>query len=64
MIQLNNQIARLEMRSEQLRMHLQCLDRGSPDAAEARLMLFAMLQKLVVLKGRREQFESEFDLAA
>ena len=64
MIQLNNQIARLEMRSEQLRIHLQFLDRESREAAEARLMLFAMLQNLVVLKGRREHFELEFDLAA
>ena len=64
MLELLNQIARLEMRSEQLCIHLQSLNRVSPDAAAARLMLFAMLQNLVVLKGRREWLESELDLAA
>ena len=64
MIELNNQIARLEMRSEQLRIHLRLLDTVSPEAGEARSVLFAMLQNLVVLKGRREWLESELDLAA
>jgi hypothetical protein len=64
MIQLNNQIARLEMRSEQLRIHLRSLNRVSPQTGEARSVLFAMLQNLVVLKGRRERLESELDLAA
>ena len=64
MIQLNNQIARLEMRSEQLRLHLRSLERGSIAAEQVRWDLFRMLQHLVVLKGRRQRFESELDLAA
>jgi hypothetical protein len=64
MIQLNNQIARLEMRAEQLRIHLRSLDRESPEVREARSVLFAMLQSLVVLKGQRERLESELDVAA
>ena len=53
MVELNNQIARLEMRSEQLNIHLRSVDRLSKEAGEARAVLFAMLENLVVLKTRR-----------
>jgi hypothetical protein len=53
MVELNNQIARLEMRSEQLNIHIRSVDRLPKEAGEARAVLFAMLQNLVVLKTRR-----------
>jgi len=53
MVELNNQIARLEMRSEQLSIHLRSVGRLSKEAGEARAVLFAMLENLVVLKTRR-----------
>jgi hypothetical protein len=65
MLQLNdlqNRIARLELRIEQLRIHLQSLDRGSSEATEVRSMLFGMLQDLVALKEGREHLEAELDL--
>jgi hypothetical protein len=64
MLELNNQIARLEMRAEQLRFHLRFLDRDSIAAEQARWDLFRMLQKLVMLTGRRQRLESGLDLAA
>jgi hypothetical protein len=64
MLELNNQIARLEMRSEQLRFHLRSLNRDSVAAEQARWDLFRMLQHLVVLKGQRHRLELELDCAA
>ena len=65
MLQLNDlhkRIARLELRIEQLRFHLQSLARGSSEATEVRSMLFGMLQDLVALKEEREQLEAVLDL--
>jgi len=59
MLQLNDlhkRIARLERRIEQLRFHLQSLDR------KVRSMLFGMLKDLVALKEEREHLEAELDL--
>ena len=61
---LNTHIARLELRIEQLRIHLQSLGRASSEATEVRLMLYAMLQELVGLKERREQLEAVLEMAA
>jgi len=65
MLQLNDlhkRIARLELRIEQLRFHLQSLDRASSEATEVRSMLFGMLKDLVALKEEREHLEAELDL--
>jgi hypothetical protein len=64
MLELNNQIARLEMRSEQLRLHLCFLKWDSVAAEQARWDLFRMLQHLVVLRGQRHRLELELDRAA
>jgi hypothetical protein len=55
MLDLDNQIARLEMRAEQMAIHLQDLGRNSPDAAGARSELYAMLQELAELKSERQR---------
>ena len=65
MLQLNDlhkRIARLELRIEQLRFHLQSLDRASSEATEVRSMLLGMLKDLVALKEEREHLEAELDL--
>jgi hypothetical protein len=59
---LNKRIARLELRIEQLRIHLQCLARASAEATEVRSMLYGMLQELVGLKEQREHIEALLDL--
>ena len=49
MVQLNdlqNRTARLELRIEQLRIHLQSLNRGSSEATEVSSMLFGMLRAI------------------
>jgi hypothetical protein len=53
MFELNRKIARLEMCSEQLRLHLRSIDRASDEAAEVRSDLLTMLQQLSALKGER-----------
>jgi hypothetical protein len=65
MLQLNDlhkRIARLELRIEQLRIHLQLLARGCSEATEVRSMLFGMLRDLVALKEEREQLEALLNL--
>jgi hypothetical protein len=57
-----NAIARLELRIEQLRIHLQLLTRGPSEATEVRSMLFGMLEDLVALKEEREQLEALLNL--
>jgi hypothetical protein len=59
---LNRCIARLELRIEQLRIHLQSLARASSEAIEVRCMLYGMLRELVGLKEQREQIEALLDL--
>lgn len=56
MFDLNNEIARLEMRSEQMIIHLRSLGRATRDAGEVRSQVLAMLERLVSLKTKR-QFE-------
>ena len=60
MIELNIEIARLEMRLEQLIIHV----RENKNAAEAEVerMLFALLEDLVRLKTERQRLEDEMEL--
>jgi hypothetical protein len=53
MANLDSQIARLEMRAEQLAIHLQDLARNGSEAARARSALYASLQELAELKAER-----------
>jgi hypothetical protein len=52
---LNDRIARLEMCSEQLRLHLRSVPRDSLEAEEVRSDLLSMLQELAMLKGERQR---------
>jgi hypothetical protein len=52
---LDNQIARLELRAEQMAIHLQDLGRNAPDASRAHSELYAILQKLAELKAERRR---------
>ena len=61
MLQLNDlhkRIARLELRIEQLRIHLQSLACRFSEATEVRSMLYGMLRDLVGLKEGREHLEA------
>jgi len=55
MLELDNQIARLELRAEQMAIHLQQLGRNAPDDSRARSELYAILQKLAELKSERRR---------
>ena len=55
MRELEDEIALLELRSEQLLIHIQELPRGSPEAIVARADLDIMLQRLVAVKGERDR---------
>jgi hypothetical protein len=54
MVELNDAIAQLEMRSEQLILHLRSVQRTAPGAEEVRSTLLAMLVRLVALKAQRQ----------
>jgi hypothetical protein len=51
MERLDREVALLEMRSEQLRIHLASLPSASPEARKVRAQLLAMQLKLRTLKG-------------
>jgi len=55
---LEDEIALLELRSEQLLIHLQEVPRGSPDAIDARASLDTMMQSLVILKAERDRSQT------
>jgi hypothetical protein len=57
MVERNQTIRRLEMRIEQLIIHVRSLPRQSADAAEARRILFVMLLRLEHHKWEREREE-------
>jgi hypothetical protein len=59
MLELNNRIARLEMVSEQLRLHLRSIPRDTVEADEVRSDLLSMLQDIVQLKGERHKLAAE-----
>ena len=58
MVDLNNQIARLDMLAEQLAIHLQGLSRNASEAARARSELYGLLQELAKLKSERDRREA------
>jgi hypothetical protein len=55
MLDLDNQIARLELRAEQMGIHLQDLGRKGPEATRVRSELYVMLRQLAELKAERER---------
>jgi hypothetical protein len=65
MMELNNLIARQEMRSEQLIIHVR-ETRNAVEADIGRMYLLALLEDLAKLKGERQwiEDENEFGLAA
>ena len=62
MLELTKKIARLEMLSEQLGIHLQLLPRHSREAAQTRSRLYRMMEKLAELKSRKQRLEAELEL--
>ena len=58
MVDLNNQIARLDMLAEQLAIHLQGLARNASEAARARSELYGLLRELAELKAERDRREA------
>ena len=64
MLELNDRIARLEMCSEQLRIHLRSIDKCSPEADEVRSDLLMLLQKLAALKDQRLRLAASLRLEA
>jgi len=61
MLGLDNQIARLEMRAEQMGIHLRDLGRNSLEAVKVRSKLYATLQQLAELKAERERRNALLD---
>jgi hypothetical protein len=55
MRELEDEIARLELRSQQLLIHLQELPSRSPDALQARKDLEGMAKRLALVKGQRDR---------
>ena len=55
MLDLENQIARLELRAEQMSIHLQSLGQNAREASRTRSELDAMMRELVELKAERER---------
>lgn len=65
MMELNDKIARLEMRIEQVVIHLRSVPSGSGEAETTRAWLLRMLHQLRSYKERREQLEAmNADIAA
>jgi len=64
MRELEDEIALLELRSEQLLIHLQEVPRGSSDASNARAYLDIMMRRLVTLKAERDRSLNERGRAA
>jgi hypothetical protein len=64
MHEIENEIARLQLRSEQILIHLQQVPFGSREAVAARRNLGRMARMLVALKGERDQRQRELERAA
>jgi hypothetical protein len=64
MRELEDEIALLELRSEQLIIHLQQLPPGSADAVAARADLETLLHGLEFVKGERDRVLKELGRAA
>ena len=59
---LENRIARLELRAEQLGIHLQDLSRNGREAAKVRSELYGMLQELAELKTEQARRNALLEL--
>ncbi len=59
---LENRIALLELRAEQLGIHLQDLPRNGPETAQVRSELYGMLQELAELKTERARTKALLEL--
>ena len=59
---LENRIARLELRAEQLAIHLQDLSRNGREATQVRSQLYSMLQELAELKTEQARRKALLDL--
>jgi len=64
MRELEDEISLLELRAEQLLIHLRHVERASEDATRARVELLVMLERLVVAKTERDNMLGELGLAA
>jgi hypothetical protein len=64
MRELEDEIALLELRAEQLLIHIQRLARGSAEAVVARANLDGIMQRLVAAKGERDHMLAEVDVLA
>jgi hypothetical protein len=64
MRELEHEITLLEMRSEQILIHLQRLAPGSPEAIVARAALDTHVQRLVIVKGERDRLLKEIGCTA
>jgi hypothetical protein len=64
MRELENEIARLQLRAEQLLIHLQQIPFHSHEASATRRNLGRMARRLVLLKGERDQRLRELKGAA
>jgi hypothetical protein len=64
MRELENEIALLELRAEQLLIHIQHLKCGSPEAIVVRANLDTMMQRLVAAKAERDRMRHELRPAA
>jgi len=59
---LDNAIRRIELRAEQLIIHLRAMERDAPGAEQLRSALLVMLHRLVALKCERERREHDLTL--
>jgi len=61
-VDLDNAIKRIELRAEQLVIHLRSMHRNAPGAEHIRSLLLVMLLRLVALKGKRQRREEKLKL--
>ena len=59
---LDKAIRRVELRAEQLIIHLRAMERDAPGAEQLRSVLLVMLHRLVALKCKRERLEHDLTL--
>ena len=64
MRELEDEIALLQLRAEQLLIHIQHLGSGSADAILARANLDTMMQRLVAAKAERDRLLHDLSRAA
>jgi hypothetical protein len=64
MRELEDEIALLQLRAEQLLIHIQHLGCGSADATLARANLDTMMQRLVAAKAERDRLLHDLSRAA